>query len=204
MPNITELRLNDKHKDPEPKPYNRVLEGLNVDGWDNDLFFKRYAEDKELTDFETGKKKKLNVPNRAEDEDARAKEIAKLVAEKRINCLFARFKELGFQRKECSAVTGTRICFTPKRKISPDPPTPKSKERRYSLQESSPILRPMMTSSQISGIQRLRAGSMTGGEIKRKKHVVPRRRIKSTCGGLEVNKDQPLIKDLLKKHHKEK
>ena len=90
------------------------LEGLNVDGWDNDKFFKQYVEDEELIDFETGKRK-LIMSNRAELEDERAKEVARLVAEK-INCLFARFKELGLQikkkRKECSSLPRGRFLPT--------------------------------------------------------------------------------------------
>ena len=143
------------------------------------------------------------MPVRAEVEDDRAKEITRLVAEKRINCLFKRFKELGLQRRNQGAVTEEKICFTPKRKISPDPPTPRSKERRCCLVESSPILRPVQASLQVFGIQGIRRGSMAGEEVKRKKHLVPRRRIKSASGVQEAIKDQPLIIDLLKKHHKE-
>ena len=101
------------------------------------------------------------MSNRAELEDERAKEVARLVAEK-TNCLFARFKELSLQIKKKRNTKEERMLFNPKRKISPDPPTPKSKERRCSLLESSPILRPVAITSQVNGIQGLRRGSMAG------------------------------------------
>ena len=180
MPNIKDLCLRADQKDSDLKPQNRMLEGLDIDGWDKDKFFKQYVEDEEVTDFATGKRK-LIMANRAGLIDERANEIARLVADKRIICLFTKVKELVLQRREKEKVVALEDCsLTPKRKISPNPPTPMSKGRRCSIQESSPILRSMSAIAMVGGIQGIRRCSVSGVNVKRKKHVAPRRRIKST------------------------
>ena len=127
-------------------------------------------------------------------------EIIRLVREKRMICLSRIFKDLSDRRKlERIQVRGGTVVTTPKRKISPDPPTPVAKGRRLSEMEASPKLRPMTNNTWLKGGHRARAESLSTPAIKNRIKRTPGRRCRSSSAKSTPDQQQPLIHQLFKK-----
>ena len=157
-----------------------------------------------IPNYESGDRKIINIPTAREGallkEEMVEGEIIRLVRENRRNCLSRIFRDLSDRRRlENTQVRGGIVATTPKRKISPDPPTPAAKGRRLSEMEASPKLRPMTNNTWLKGGHRARAESLSTPAIKNRTKRTPGRRCRSNSAKYTPDQQQPLIHQLFKK-----